>query len=384
MADTLFGPTPQELQALLKADRQAFLDRAATVSPAYSAGAGVGSLLGGVVSSIFGLENPELKKANDMIDIQKRIRQENPGLTDKGAYYDIAANYLDEKGYTAEATKALELANQFRVSEEDRGLKNRLTEAQISNYESEAQARLSPKPYEAKSDIGKLRADLAYYKSINDPESAKAVESEIDAKLKAKDLKPQEKADQVIYDALVKKYNGDEEKAAVAFNNISVDQKMRIAAAGAGNSLDKALTVLLETNKAKDKENAIKAVDSKIYGETVADKLRETYPDLTEAESNQVLIDYKNAKKKALRMGKEDDEAESYAENVIASRVKSIPGFLGFGTKQSYAKTPVAPPQAPAPSALPAGAVKGKQVSSGQYKGKYEVRVKGKLVGYSD
>ena len=98
MADNLFGPTPEELQALLREDRQAFLDRAATVSPAYSAGAGVGSLLGGVVSSIFGLENEKVKEARVMQEIQKKLRAANQGTMDKGSYYDQAAYYFDEAG----------------------------------------------------------------------------------------------------------------------------------------------------------------------------------------------------------------------------------------------------------------------------------------------
>ena len=384
MADTLFGPTPEELQALLRADKQAFLDRAATVSPAYSAGAGVGNLLGGVVSSIFGLENPELKKARVMQEIQKKIRAENPGLTDKGAYYDIAASYLDEVGLSEDAFKAQNLANEFRIAQEDRDINTRYKQAQIGNLESEAQARLLPKPYEVKSNVGKLRADLAYAKSINDTETVKAIQAEIDTETAGKKLKPQEKADQVIYDALVKQYGGDETKAALAFNEISVDQKMKVAAAGAGNSLDKALTVLLETTKAKDKENAIKAVDSKNYSETVGDKLREMYPDLNEADSNRLIIDYKNAKKKALKAGKEEDEAESFAEETVAKRITSKSGFLGLGGSQSYTKPAAGvtlPPPAPA---LPKDAKLGKIVTQGQYKGKREVYSNGKLIGYSD
>ena len=384
MADTLFGPTPEELQALLRADKQAFLDRAATVSPAYSAGAGVGNLLGGVVSSIFGLENPELKKARVMQEIQKKIRAENPGLTDKGAYYDIAASYLDEVGLSEDAFKAQNLANEFRIAQEDRDVNTRYKQAQIGNLESEAQARLLPKPYEAKSNVGKLRADLAYAKSIGDLETVKAIEAEIATETEGKKLKPQEKADQVIYDALVKQYGGDETKAALAFNEISVDQKMKVAAAGAGNSLDKALTVLLETTKAKDKENAIKAVDSKNYSETVGDKLREMYPDLNEADSNRLIIDYKNAKKKALKAGKEEDEAESFAEETVAKRITSKSGFLGLGGSQSYTKPAAGvtlPPPAPA---LPKDAKLGKIVTQGQYKGKREVYSNGKLIGYSD
>lgn len=388
MADTLFGPTPEDLQAQYYADRQAYLDRAAQMGPSQSAGAAIGTLLGGVVGSVFGIENPEVKKAKTMLDIQKKIRAENPNLTDKAAYYDIAASYLDEAGYAPEAIKAQDLANEYRVSQEDKALSTEYKQAQIGELQSQTEARRAPKPYEAKSNIGKLRADLAYANSINDTETVKAIEAEIASETVGKKLKPQEKADQVIYDALVKQYKGDETKAALAFNDISVNQKIKIAAAGAGNSLDKALTVLLETNKAKDKENAIRAVDSKGYSETVGDKLREMYPDLNEADSNRLIIDYKNAKKKALRMGKEEDEAESFAEETVDKRISSKSTFLGLGKNQTYTKPPAntSPPASKAaPSGLPPGSKVGKRVSSGPDAGKFEVfNNKGVLIGYTD
>lgn len=380
----LFGPTVEELNAQLKADQAAYLERANQLGPDAMAGAALGNLLGGVVGKVFGIENPALKKARTLEEIQKKIRIENPGLTDKGAYYDIAASYLADAGYENEAMQAQEMATEFRTSQEAKDLETRYTQAKIGNLESEAQARLAPKPYEAKSNIGKLRADLAYANSIGDTETVKAIQAEIDTETAGKKLKPQEKADQVIYDALVKQYDGDETKAALAFNEISVDQKMKVAAAGAGNSLDKALTVLLETTKARDKENAIKAVDSKNYSETVGDKLREMYPDLNEADSNRLIIDYKNAKKKALKAGKEEDEAESFAEETVAKRITSKSGFLGLGGSQSYTKPAAGvtlPPPAPA---LPKDAKLGKIVTQGQYKGKREVYSNGKLIGYSD
>lgn len=380
----LFGPTVEELNAQMRADQADFMQRAAQLGPDYAAGAGVGSLLGGVVGSIFGIENPQLKKARTLEEIQKKIRTDNPGLTDKGAYYDIAASYLADAGYDNEAMQAQEMATEFRTSQEDKALNTEYKQAQIGNLRSEAEARLLPKPYEAKSNIGKLRTDLAYAKSIGDTDTVKAIEAEISTETAGKKLKPQEKADQVIYDALIKQYDGDESKAALAFNNISVEQKMRIAAAGAGTSLDKAMAVLLETTKAKDKENAIKAVDSKGYGETVGDKLREMYPDLNEADSNRLIIDYKNAKKRALKSGKEEDEAESFAEETVAKRITSKSGFLGLGSSQSYTKptTNVAP--TPAAPSLPKDAKLGKMVTQGQYKGKREVYSNGKLIGYSD
>jgi hypothetical protein len=360
MANTLFGPTPEDLQKQYYADRQAYLDRAAQLGPSQSAGAAIGTLLGGVVGSIFGIENPELKKARVMQDIQKRIRAENPGLTDKGAYYDIVASYLDEAGLSDKAFEAQNLANEYRVSQEDKALNTEYKQAQIGNLKSEAEARLLPKPYEAKSNVGKLRSDLAYAKSINDTETVKAIQAEIDTETAGKKLKPQEKADQVIYDALIKQYGGDETKAALAFNNISVEQKMKIAAAGAGNGLDKALTVLLETNKAKEKETAIKNLDTKGYKDDLKARLSETYTGLEGNEEANVLsmaTDHTNAKKHAIKLGLSDDEAEAYANDRIQAGIQEIKGAY-YGTNKVYKKAPLA--KIPGVSTQPAAASESK------------------------
>lgn len=168
MADTLFGPTPEELQALLRADKQAFLDRAATVSPAYSAGAGVGSLLGGIVGSVFGIENPELKKAKQMESIQQKIITENPSLSDQGAYYDVASFELANAGFGREAMQAKQLADKFRQEQALSTAKLNTEEAQAAQYNANAaikQAELLQEQqassalqtlYKAKSELGEV------------------------------------------------------------------------------------------------------------------------------------------------------------------------------------------------------------------------------------
>jgi hypothetical protein len=393
MADTLFGPTPEDLQALLQADRQAFLDRAATVSPAYSAGAGIGNLLGGVVSSVFGLENEKVKEARVMQDIQKKIRAENPGLTDKAAYYDIAASYLEEAGYADKALEAQNLANEYRISQEDRALNTEYKQAQIGNLKSEAEARLLPKPYEAKSSIGKLRADLAYAKANGDTDTVKAIEAEIAAETQSKLPKVEDKVDKIIYEGLVKQYGGDETKAANAFNRISVNQKKEIARAGAGESLVKALEVIKKQSEVQDKQTAIKTVDSKLYTENLAAQLNETYPEISnEADQAKMLTDFKNAKKHAIRSGYSEDDAEAYANERISKGIVETPGRF-YGTDKSYKTsplskiqgTPAAETPTKAKSELPAGARAGQKVMSGPNAGKYEVLdTSGKLIGYAD
>lgn len=115
----VFGPTPEQLQKLRAQQEQERSMFAARISPSYSAGYGLGTLLGGVVGSVFGLEDPELKKARDIKNIFNEISKE--GMTgDQGAMYDQLAYRLGELGYGDEAFKATTLANEYRVAQEKR------------------------------------------------------------------------------------------------------------------------------------------------------------------------------------------------------------------------------------------------------------------------
>lgn len=115
----VFGPTPEQLQKLRAQQEQERSMFAARIGPSYSAGYGLGTLLGGVVGSVFGLEDPELKKARDIKNIFNEISKE--GMTgDQGAMYDQLAYRLGEMGYGDEAFKATTLANEYRVAQEKR------------------------------------------------------------------------------------------------------------------------------------------------------------------------------------------------------------------------------------------------------------------------
>ena len=115
----VFGPTPEQLQKLRAQQEQERSMFAARIGPSYSAGYGLGTLLGGVVGSVFGLEDPELKKARDIKNIFNEISKE--GMTgDQGAMYDQLAYRLGELGYGDEAFKATTLANEYRVAQEKR------------------------------------------------------------------------------------------------------------------------------------------------------------------------------------------------------------------------------------------------------------------------
>ena len=113
----VFGPTPEQLQKLRAQQEQERSMFAARIGPSYSAGYGLGTLLGGVVGSVFGLEDPELKKARDIKNIFNEISKE--GMTgDQGVMFDQLAYRLGEAGYGDEAFKAATMANQARVNQQ--------------------------------------------------------------------------------------------------------------------------------------------------------------------------------------------------------------------------------------------------------------------------
>ena len=394
----LFGPTVEELNAQLRDDQAAFMERANQLGPSYAAGAGVGSLLGGVVSSVFGIENPALKKARTLEEIQKRIRADNPGLTDKGAYYDIAASYLADAGFDNEAMQAQEMATEFRTSQEDKALDTEYKQAQIGNLRSEAEARLLPKEYKPASGVGQLYADLDNAIASNNTAAVTSIKKKIAEEEKGKEVNPQNKIDSLILEGLIKQTGGDEIKAANLFEENKFNKELRKAAAGSDNGLSKALEILVETNKAKEKETAIKNLDTKGYKDDLKARLSETYTGLEGNEEANVLsmtTDHINAKKHAIRLGLKYEEAEAYADARIQAGIQEVKGAY-FGTNKVYKKAPLAKipgvstqPAAETPAksdtGLPPGSKAGKKVTSGPYAGKFEVfDSKGVLIGYTD
>ena len=154
MAETLFGPTPEELRAALSQQQADFYQRAAQVSPAYSAGAGVGGVLGSIVGSLFGVENPALKKAKQMEEIQKEIIIENPSIADQGMYYDVAASKLYDRGFLPEYAAAKAKADAFRKEQAQLDLENRVKESQIEKNTADKVSALPSAPAVYAKNIG--------------------------------------------------------------------------------------------------------------------------------------------------------------------------------------------------------------------------------------
>lgn len=95
----VFGPTPEQLQKLRAQQEQERSMFAARIGPSYSAGYGIGTLLGGVVGSVFGLEDPELKKARIVREAYNTVLEKNNGqVGDRAVFMDQLGYELGQRG----------------------------------------------------------------------------------------------------------------------------------------------------------------------------------------------------------------------------------------------------------------------------------------------
>lgn len=115
---SLFGPTPQELMTLKrKEESQAIAQAGQTYGPRGATGAAIGTLLGRGANKLFGLEDPEVKKAADVYNILKTTQQDlGADANDPTKLYPaLQANFANagygdiaEKVSTEGATKILD------------------------------------------------------------------------------------------------------------------------------------------------------------------------------------------------------------------------------------------------------------------------------------
>ena len=115
---SLFGPTPEELMSLRKKEQnQAITQAGQAYGPRGATGAALGTLLAGGVNKLFGLEDPEIKKAADVYNILKTTQQGlGSDATDPTKLYPaLQANFANagygdiaEKVSTEGATKILD------------------------------------------------------------------------------------------------------------------------------------------------------------------------------------------------------------------------------------------------------------------------------------
>jgi len=98
---SLFGPTPEDLMSLRrKEESQAIQQAGASLGPRGAAGAALGTALGRGVNALFGLEDPEIKKATDVYAILRTTQQDlGVDATDPTKLYPALQANFANAGY---------------------------------------------------------------------------------------------------------------------------------------------------------------------------------------------------------------------------------------------------------------------------------------------
>lgn len=211
MADTLFGPTPEDLQRQYYNDRQSYLDRAAQLGPSQSAGAAIGTLLGGIVGSVFGVENPELKRAKQVEAIKKEAFAENPNLSDEATLYSVLADKFATAGLPNYALEAKAYSNKLAQEANKLDLETRFKESEIFKNTAPKEPTIS--------DVARKVQDYRTAIAEGRTEDAKLI-------LEAINTKPEQTAmaesDRAIRNKFIAKLGP--EKGEEAFQQFKVDQ----------------------------------------------------------------------------------------------------------------------------------------------------------------
>lgn len=106
---SLFGPTPQELEAQRKQQQSDLLKAYAAQGPRAAAGAGVGTLIGQGLNALFGTQDPEIKKATDVYKVLQTTQQElGDGVSDPNILYPTLQKRFTEAGFPDIAAKVAE------------------------------------------------------------------------------------------------------------------------------------------------------------------------------------------------------------------------------------------------------------------------------------
>ena len=128
---SLFGPTPQELMTLKrKEESQAIAQAGQTYGPRGATGAAIGTLLGRGANKLFGLEDPEVKKAADVYNILKTTQQDlGDKASDPRELYPTLQKNFSDAGYGDIAQKVGE-EGQAKIIDWNKALK---TKAEIDN-----------------------------------------------------------------------------------------------------------------------------------------------------------------------------------------------------------------------------------------------------------
>ena len=106
---SLFGPTPQELEAQRRQQQLELQQSFATQSPQAGAGAAVGTLIGQGLTALFGNQDPQIQRANNVYKVLQDTQAElGSDVTDPTKLYPILQQRFTEAGFPDVAAKVAE------------------------------------------------------------------------------------------------------------------------------------------------------------------------------------------------------------------------------------------------------------------------------------
>lgn len=106
---SLFGPTPQELESQRRQQQLELQQSFATQSPQAGAGAAVGSLIGQGLTALFGNQDPQIQRANNVYKVLQDTQTElGADVGDPTKLYPLLQQRFTEAGFPDVAAKVAE------------------------------------------------------------------------------------------------------------------------------------------------------------------------------------------------------------------------------------------------------------------------------------
>lgn len=223
----LFGPTPQELET----SRQAYLAKQYQSFAAQGGKPGLGGVLGTAlgqgIASLFGNQDPQLKKAADMVAIQDKVSSDlSPAeMANPTIYFPHVINTLKDAGYNKEAIQFSQVGAQLIKDWNAANLKEKESQSTIDLNA----AKVLEMKDKAINPITKLRQDIAQATLDDNP----ALVADLKAKLanETRSLTtPENKAEEIKLTDLINRFG--EVTGANMFADWKQKSKEKVAAAG--------------------------------------------------------------------------------------------------------------------------------------------------------
>jgi hypothetical protein len=222
----LFGPTPQELEKLRQAELAKQYQMFAQQGGKPGLGGVLGTALGSGLARLFGNEDPEIKKATDMVAIQDKVATDlSPKeMQDPNIFFTHLANTLQESGYTKEATQARQIGAE-KIAEYNKNLFEQQKSQSIIDLNT---AKIEEIKTKGINPIVKIRQDIAQAKL--DGNEALAIDLQNKLRNETRNMvSPENQAEQVKLDGLIAKFG--EEAGANMFADWKQKGKEKVAAA---------------------------------------------------------------------------------------------------------------------------------------------------------